>query len=107
MDEGTLAHGTLARLFVEIELSHVSDVTSDRDLATIVQEAFLEQAHQAVGRVEGDLYRICVIDEIGQESDREPLVTVVLHDFGVRQTTSDGQAVELGVLFVVRHVCQI
>ena len=81
-------------------------MTSHGHKAASVEPAFLEQGHESVGCVEGDTDSVAIIDQVGQQGDCKPLLPVLLDDLSVRQTTRQGEAVELGVGFV-RHVCLV
>ena len=99
----TLEDFSLTCFLVEVEFSELSQMASHSHTTTVLQVTCVEQRHQPIGVVEGDGDRLTFVNEFSQQSDGEPGVAVVLHDFGVGEPPGDGEHIEGRVRLVVRH----
>ena len=73
------------------------NVASNSHLTAFAEVAFLEEAHQAIGVVEGvdqvsAIFRSCADYGYTQE-----LAAFVVHDLSIEDATGDGESVELSV----------
>ena len=72
-------------------------MTSDSHLTAFAEVAFLEEAHQAIGVVEGVDQVSTIFGSCADYGYTQELVAFVVHDLSIEDATGDGESVELSV----------
>ena len=67
-------------------------------LTTFRKVALVKQSHQRTGVVEGNGHTFVVLHAVSDHGNREELAVLGRYDFGVGDTTSHQEGVELGVV---------